>query len=70
MAQGAPRDLAGAGVPVLLAGAMLGDAGRKALPRSLQCLFLLQDANVTGKPTITRNRLRGTVRLTGLVPWP
>ncbi|NWY73184.1 BPI protein, partial [Erithacus rubecula] len=29
--------------------------------------FLLNiDANVTGKPTITRNRLGGTVRLTGL----
>ncbi|KAI1233414.1 Bactericidal permeability-increasing protein, partial [Lamprotornis superbus] len=44
------KDLAGAGVPVLLAGDMLGDTG---------------DANVTGKPTITRNRLGGTVRLTG-----
>ncbi|NXR78236.1 BPI protein, partial [Pycnonotus jocosus] len=33
--------------------------------------FLLNiDANVTGKPTITRNRLGGTVRLTGLVPHP
>ncbi|NWU37446.1 BPI protein, partial [Hylia prasina] len=33
--------------------------------------FLLNiDANVTGKPTITRNRLGGTVRLTGLVPDP
>ncbi|NXD98107.1 BPI protein, partial [Chaetorhynchus papuensis] len=33
--------------------------------------FLLNiDANVTGKPTITRNRLAGTVRLTGLVPNP
>ncbi|NWZ37475.1 BPI protein, partial [Brachypodius atriceps] len=33
--------------------------------------FLLNiDANVTGKPTITRNRLGGTVRLTGLVPNP
>ncbi|NXI04542.1 BPI protein, partial [Pachycephala philippinensis] len=31
--------------------------------------FLLNiDANVTGKPTLTRNRLGGTVRLTGLVP--
>ncbi|NWV88267.1 BPI protein, partial [Machaerirhynchus nigripectus] len=31
--------------------------------------FLLNiDANVTGKPTITRNRLGGTVKLTGLVP--
>ncbi|XP_051658891.1 bactericidal permeability-increasing protein-like [Manacus candei] len=30
-------------------------------------VFLLNiDANVTGKPTITRNRLGGTVRLTGL----
>ncbi|NXF12413.1 BPI protein, partial [Smithornis capensis] len=29
-------------------------------------VFLLNiDANVTGKPTITRNRLGGTVRLTG-----
>ncbi|XP_038014551.1 bactericidal permeability-increasing protein-like isoform X2 [Motacilla alba alba] len=105
--QGTPKDLAGAGVPVLLAGAswlalgdtgamlggaggywghagwcwgilgpcwvmlghtgaMLGDAGLQALPWSLQCLFLLQDANVTGMPTITRNRLGGTVRLTGL----
>ncbi|NWV37632.1 BPI protein, partial [Grantiella picta] len=34
-------------------------------------IFLLNiDANVTGKPTITRNRLGGTVRLTGLVPDP
>ncbi|NXQ41069.1 BPI protein, partial [Catharus fuscescens] len=33
--------------------------------------FLLNiDANVTGQPTITRNRLGGTVRLTGLVPNP
>ncbi|NXO40981.1 BPI protein, partial [Locustella ochotensis] len=33
--------------------------------------FLLNiDANVTGKPTITRNRLGGTVRLTGLVTNP
>ncbi|NXI29859.1 BPI protein, partial [Sterrhoptilus dennistouni] len=33
--------------------------------------FLLNiDANVTGKPTISRNRLGGTVRLTGLVPNP
>ncbi|NXH04110.1 BPI protein, partial [Loxia leucoptera] len=33
--------------------------------------FLLNiDANVTGKPIITRNRLGGTVRLTGLVPDP
>lgn len=74
--QGTPKGLAGAGV--LLAGAMLGanggywaqlgDAGLQALPWSLQCLFLLQDANVTGKPTITRNRLGGTVRLTGSVP--
>ncbi|NXL69219.1 BPI protein, partial [Leptocoma aspasia] len=34
--------------------------------------FLLNiDANVTGKPTITRNRLGGTVRLTGLgLPVP
>ncbi|NXB27103.1 BPI protein, partial [Rhagologus leucostigma] len=33
--------------------------------------FLLNiDANVTGKPTITRNRLGGTVKLTGLVPDP
>ncbi|NXR23504.1 BPI protein, partial [Cinclus mexicanus] len=33
--------------------------------------FLLDiDANVTGKPTITRNRVGGTVRLTGLVPNP
>ncbi|NXY59319.1 BPI protein, partial [Callaeas wilsoni] len=33
--------------------------------------FLLNiDANVTGKPTITRNRLGGTVRLTGLVLDP
>ncbi|NXR41336.1 BPI protein, partial [Zosterops hypoxanthus] len=33
--------------------------------------FLLNiDANVTGKPTIARNRLGGTVRLTGLVPNP
>ncbi|OWK56630.1 Bactericidal permeability-increasing protein [Lonchura striata] len=33
--------------------------------------FLLNiDANVTGKPTITRNRLGGTVRLTGLVSDP
>ncbi|NXQ18158.1 BPI protein, partial [Peucedramus taeniatus] len=33
--------------------------------------FLLNiDANVTGKPTITRNRLGGTVRLTGSVPDP
>ncbi|NWI89664.1 BPI protein, partial [Pitta sordida] len=32
-------------------------------------VFLLNiDANVTGKPTITRNRLRGTVRLTGSLP--
>ncbi|NWV07378.1 BPI protein, partial [Ptilonorhynchus violaceus] len=31
--------------------------------------FLLNiDANVTGKPTISRNRLGGTVSLTGLVP--
>ncbi|NWR96273.1 BPI protein, partial [Motacilla alba] len=33
--------------------------------------FLLNiDANVTGMPTITRNRLGGTVRLTGLVSDP
>ncbi|NWY16189.1 BPI protein, partial [Aphelocoma coerulescens] len=33
--------------------------------------FLLNiDANVTGKPTISRNRLAGTVKLTGLVPDP
>ncbi|NXQ51986.1 BPI protein, partial [Anthoscopus minutus] len=33
--------------------------------------FLLNiDANVTGKPTITRNRLGGTVRLTGMDPLP
>ncbi|NWW81289.1 BPI protein, partial [Climacteris rufus] len=33
--------------------------------------FLLNiDANVTGKPTITRNRLRGTVSLRGSVPNP
>ncbi|NXM44380.1 BPI protein, partial [Gymnorhina tibicen] len=33
--------------------------------------FLLNiDANVTGKPTISRNRLGGTVKLTGLVPDP
>lgn len=75
--QGTPKGLCGAGVPVLLAGAMLGDtggilgpAGLQALLQSLQCLFLLQDANVTAKPTITRNRLGGTVRLTGLVPNP
>ncbi|NWV18118.1 BPI protein, partial [Origma solitaria] len=34
-------------------------------------VFLLNiDANVTGKLTIARNRLGGTVRLTGLVPDP
>ncbi|NXW62252.1 BPI protein, partial [Eurystomus gularis] len=33
--------------------------------------FLLNiDANVTGKPTITGNRLRGTVKLTGHAPCP
>ena len=46
-------------------GVTLGNAGLQSLPCSFQHLFLLQDANVTGKPTITRNRLGGTVRLTG-----
>lgn len=74
--QGTPKGLAGAGVPVAMLGDtggywdQLGDAGLQALPWSLQHLFLLQDANVTGKPTISRNRLTGTVRLTGLVPDP
>lgn len=44
---------------------MLCDAGLQALLWSFQHLFLLQDANVTGKPTITRNRLGGTVSLKG-----
>lgn len=43
----------------------LGGAGLQALPCSSQHLFLLQDANVTGKPTITGNRLGGTVSLKG-----
>lgn len=44
---------------------MLCDAGLQALLWSFQHLFLLQDANVTGKPTISRNRLGGTVSLKG-----
>lgn len=44
---------------------ILGDAGLQALPWSFYHLFLLQDANVTGKPSISGNRLRGTMKLTG-----
>ena len=43
----------------------LGNAGLQALPWSFQHLFFLQDANVTAKPTITGNRLGGTVSLKG-----
>ncbi|XP_074744462.1 bactericidal permeability-increasing protein-like [Strix uralensis] len=55
--------------PDALHGAIFGSAEAfVVLPNATRVpAFLLNiDANVTGKPTITRNRLGGTVRLTGL----
>ncbi|XP_030818935.1 bactericidal permeability-increasing protein-like [Camarhynchus parvulus] len=55
--------------PDALHGTLLGSAEAfVVLPNATRVpAFLLNiDANVTGKPTITRNRLGGTVRLTGL----
>uniref|UniRef100_A0A8C5JJG5 Bactericidal permeability-increasing protein n=1 Tax=Junco hyemalis TaxID=40217 RepID=A0A8C5JJG5_JUNHY len=55
--------------PDALHGTLLGSAEAfVVLPNATRApAFLLHiDANVTGKPTITRNRLGGTVRLTGL----
>ncbi|NXA02401.1 BPI protein, partial [Nesospiza acunhae] len=59
--------------PDALHGTLLGSAEAfVVLPNATRVpAFLLNiDANVTGKPTITRNRLGGAVRLTGLVPDP
>ncbi|NWZ11791.1 BPI protein, partial [Agelaius phoeniceus] len=57
--------------PDALHGTLLGSAEAfVVLPNATRVpAFLLNiDANVTGKPTITRNRMGGTVRLTGAVP--
>ncbi|NWR21352.1 BPI protein, partial [Emberiza fucata] len=57
--------------PDALHGTLLGSAEAfVVLPNATRVpAFLLNiDANVTGRPTISRNRLGGTVRLTGLVP--
>ncbi|NXV90935.1 BPI protein, partial [Calonectris borealis] len=60
--------------PDALHGALFGSAEAfVVLPNATRVpAFLLNiDANVTGKPTITGNRLGGTVRLTGgLLPVP
>ncbi|NWV70131.1 BPI protein, partial [Malurus elegans] len=59
--------------PDALHGTLFGSAEAfVVLPNATRVpVFLLNiDANVTGKPTIARNRLGGTVRLTGLVSDP